>query len=383
MIRRVRQLVDDVHSAMQSRKVYGEDHATWRERLRHVVEALGRACGDAGEVRIVCIDGRVYWNDSSVMDASAPSPLGEAMRRAGLAWLVISKDAAEDELASFIRASADERDLSQVLSGLRGLRGGRAVASSENSGPPAELAGAVLSQFAIRTLCEEVEEGLEGALQNPVEAAKQVVGVVDRIAAVVASARTAMLPLASLKTHDEYTYVHTVNVGIMSAALAEAVGLRADQVHDIMLGAILHDIGKQLVPAEILNKGGKLSDVEAEVMRRHPVDGARVLLDVGELPDVVPIIAFEHHMHVNGGGYPKMARRWACNLAGQIVHVADVFDALRTNRPYRAALSTTEACGIMYRGAGSEFDGALLDAFFEHVAVRSERDSGATATRAA
>jgi len=383
MIEHVREVVAHLHAAMQAKKVYGEDHPVWTERLREVVRSLGAATSDGGELRLVCIGGRVFWNDRSIVDGSGPGSIGAALERGGLSWLSVGSGASEDELACLIRASVAGEDLRAAIDGCPTLRVGTASVAGEGDATATSGNAVLLRRFALDEMCDEVGQGLEVAVQLPGESARRLVGLVDRIAAVVASARTAMLPLASLKTHDEYTYVHTVNVGIMSAALAEAVGLRADQVHDIMLGAILHDIGKQLVPKSILNKGGKLTDDEAEVMRRHPVDGARVLLDSGELPDLVPIIAFEHHMHVNGGGYPKMPRRWVCNLAGQIVHVADVFDALRTNRPYRAALSTTEACGIMYQGADGEFDRALLDAFFGQVVVRSERDSGTASATAA
>lgn len=383
MIELVRDVVAHLHAAMQARKVYGEDHPVWAERLREVVRSLRAAAPDGGELRLVCIGGRVFWNDQSIADGTGPGSIGAALEHDGLSWLSVGSGASEDDLACLIRACVVGEDLRAALDGRHALRVRTASVAGERDSAATSGNAMLLRRFAMDEMCDEVGQGLEGAIRSPAESARRLVGLVDRIAAVVASARTAMLPLASLKTHDEYTYVHTVNVGIMSAALAEAVGLRADQVHDIMLGAILHDIGKQLVPKSILNKGGKLTDDEAEVMRRHPVDGARVLLDSGDLPDLVPIIAFEHHMHVNGGGYPKMPRRWVCNLAGQIVHVADVFDALRTNRPYRAALSTTEACGIMYRGADGEFDRALLDAFFGQVVVRSERDSGPASAKAA
>lgn len=390
MIQLARDVVDHLHSAMQARKVYGQDHSASGEQLRQAVAALrsfGRSEGPLehrqAELRLVCIAGRLYWNDQSVSTMGQHAPIAVAMEKSHLAWLSIACDTSEDELAAFLHACADSGDLAPVLASKRGIHGGAAIAASALSAAAPPSTTELVSTLAIGSLCGDIQSGLELANQSPAEATSRLVALVDRIAAVVASARTAMLPLASLKSHDEYTYVHTVNVGIMSAALAEVVGLRADQVHDIMLGAILHDIGKQLVPTEVLNKGGRLTEAEVEIVRRHPVDGARVLLDVGDLPDIVPIVAFEHHMHIDGGGYPRMGRGWACNLAGQIVHVADVFDAMRTNRPYRAALSTAEACNVMYQGAGTEFDRALLDAFYEHVVVRSKRDVENTVSAAA
>lgn len=366
--------IECFHACVQARRVYGEDHAAWREQLRRLEAAAREACVGSGECRIVCVAGRLYAGEASLAPGGEISPLASALDRAGLSWLGFTGHATPDELTALVRACDPEANFAALIEGLKGVHTGIALPDGGSGGAGSIATNGVMPHLTLDSTCLELGSSLGAVLSSPGEAARQVVGVVDRLASVVASARTAMLPLASLKTHDEYTYVHTVNVGILSAALAEAVGLRADQVHDIMLGAVLHDIGKQLVPSAILNKGGKLNDEEAAIMKRHPVDGARVLLEAGDLPDVVPIIAFEHHMHLDGGGYPKIPGRWKCNLAGQIVHVADVFDALRTNRPYRAAMSTTEACRVMYLGATREFDPVLLDAFFEGVATRCDRD---------
>lgn len=375
----VLELVHALHAAMQARKVYGEDHATWKACVRSARESAARACGDEGEARLVALGERLLWNDETVDPDAGPAPIARALTNAGLAWITISAKVDEEQLAALARACAEGGDLAAALAPLRDIRAGVAVAGSA----PVTAGEAFAPAIALDAMDADVASALGAALTDPDAAAEQLVGVVDRIAAVVASARTAMLPLAAVKSHDEYTYVHTVNVGIMSAALAEAVGLRPDQTHDLMLGALLHDVGKQLVPAEVLNKNGKLSDAELALMKRHPTDGARILLDAGDLPEVVPIIAFEHHLRLDGRGYPSVPNSWRPNLASLIVHVADVFDALRTNRPYRPAMGTPEACHAMYQDADTSFDRALLDAFFERVVVKSARDAGPSGFKAA
>ena len=132
--------------------------------------------------------------------------------------------------------------------------------------------------------------------------------------------------------------MHTVNVAILSAALGEAVGMRPNQVFDLTLAALLHDVGKQHTPLAILNKPGKLDDGERQQMEQHASVGAALLLARRGVPDVAPIVAMEHHANVDGTGYPRLRRNARPHVASQIVHVADVFDALRTNRPYRAAM---------------------------------------------
>ncbi|MCC6659974.1 MAG: HD-GYP domain-containing protein [Phycisphaerales bacterium] len=197
--------------------------------------------------------------------------------------------------------------------------------------------------------------------------------IVAEICAAVAVCGGAMAPLAELKSHDEYTFVHTINVGVLSAALAEAVGLGTELVHDVTAGALLHDVGKQAMPPEILNKNGQLNDEELAIMRRHPVEGARMLYGARHVPDTARIIALEHHMHIDGTGYPAQPPGWRIALQSQIVQIADVFDALRTDRPYRSAMPLDGALAILQKNAGKWFDEQLLAVFIERVVGARDR----------
>jgi HD-GYP domain-containing protein (c-di-GMP phosphodiesterase class II) len=135
----------------------------------------------------------------------------------------------------------------------------------------------------------------------------------------------------------------------------------------LILAALLHDVGKQRTPLAILNKPGKLDDPERKQMELHPVTGAAMLLERPGVPDVAPVVAFEHHANLDGTGYPRLIRQPRPHLASQIVHVADVFDALRTNRPYRAALDDAKVRQILLEGAGKQFDPTLVELFLDRV----------------
>jgi putative nucleotidyltransferase with HDIG domain len=197
--------------------------------------------------------------------------------------------------------------------------------------------------------------------------------VVVDICAAVSVARGIMPPLASLKSHDEYTFVHTINVALLSTALAEEVGMRGDTLLDLTVAAVLHDIGKRMIPKSVLNKEGKLTDDEWKIVQRHPVDGARLLFDAPDIPPIAPIVAYEHHMYPDGG-YPRVAGGWKMHLASRIVQVADVFDALRTDRPYRAGMSPQDAIDILQKDAGTRYEHALLDAFIGRVSGNTQRE---------
>jgi putative two-component system response regulator len=138
------------------------------------------------------------------------------------------------------------------------------------------------------------------------------------------------------------------------------------------MAGLLHDIGKTRIPKDILVKPGKLTDAEREVMNRHPVDGARLILKSEQSLDLAAVVAYEHHIMIDGTGYPHFRYGRACHLASRLVHVCDVFDALRTDRPYRQAWPLQKTLAYIEERAGTEFDADIVRGF---VAMMNEWDS--------
>jgi putative nucleotidyltransferase with HDIG domain len=173
-----------------------------------------------------------------------------------------------------------------------------------------------------------------------------------------------VLPLLELKSVDQYTTTHSCNVAMLSMGLAEELGLSSSQVREIGTAALLHDIGKVRVPPEILVKAGKLTDEEFDLMRRHPVDGARILSLRGKGHALAAIVAYEHHIWENGsGGYPGFAFARHCHYASRVVHVCDLYDALSTRRPYREAWPRERTLAMLRSRAGIEVDEDIVAAF--------------------
>ena len=165
-----------------------------------------------------------------------------------------------------------------------------------------------------------------------------------------------LMPLLDLRAYDEYTTTHSLNVSVLTMALAEFMGLAARDVRTFGVAGLLHDLGKVRVPPEILNKAGKLTDEERAVMQQHPVDGAKIILTSDRELDLAAAVAYEHHIMIDGGGYPRCHFKRACHPASVLVHVCDVYDALRTNRPYRGAWESAKVLSYIEERAGSEFD---------------------------
>jgi putative nucleotidyltransferase with HDIG domain len=165
-----------------------------------------------------------------------------------------------------------------------------------------------------------------------------------------------------LEARDAYTHGHSQRVARHALRIAQALRVPAEEVRRIWTAATLHDVGKLYTPREILNKPGRLTDEEFDVIRRHPVDGAAMLVDVEGDPEIVAIVR-SHHERLDGRGYPDGLAGQDIPLGARIIAVADTFDALTSTRSYRPAASHKRALDILRKEAGTQLDGAAVAAF--------------------
>lgn len=172
-----------------------------------------------------------------------------------------------------------------------------------------------------------------------------------------------IIPLLQLKEFDQYTTTHSTNVAVLAMALAEYLELGAKDVRNYGVAGLLHDLGKVRVPKEILVKPGKLTEQERDVMRLHPEDGARIILQRERKLDLAATVAYEHHIMLNGTGYPHLHYHRNCHHASHLVHICDFYDALRTNRPYRGAWESEKVLTYIENGIGREFEETAARAF--------------------
>jgi putative nucleotidyltransferase with HDIG domain len=360
MIERMDKAILALQAAATARRLYGVDHAVVTRQVDQAFETLAALLAERKELRVVRLEQALVFEDvelpSNVYLAEVLTPRLAAHR---IEWLEFRSGLARAELVTLLDQL--ERAPAELLrSGTAHIQTGRLGHSdaAEKLGKAGTLAvDDTVSQF------REIWGGLRGG-GRPDE---KLSDLVESIRLAVAVGADVCKQLADVKNHDEYTFVHTVNVAILSAALGEAVGMRPNQVFDLTLAALLHDVGKQRTPLAILNKPGRLDDGERKQMEQHTTAGAAILLARPGVPDVAPIVAMEHHANVDGTGYPNLRRVGRPHLASQIVHVADVFDALRTNRPYRAAMDDAKVRSILMEGAGKAFDASLVDLFLDRV----------------
>ena len=191
----------------------------------------------------------------------------------------------------------------------------------------------------------------------------EVEAVIRSLSIAMHGGRQVIIPLLQLKEFDQYTTTHSMNVAVLTMALAEFLGLGARDVRTFGIAGLLHDVGKVKIPLAVLTKPGRFTDDERALMNQHPIEGARIILKSEEDLDLPAVVAYEHHIMLNGGGYPTFRFRRDCHRASKLVHVCDVYDALRTHRPYREAWPQDKALRYLEDRAGEEFDRELVTAF--------------------
>ncbi len=177
-----------------------------------------------------------------------------------------------------------------------------------------------------------------------------------------------MVNIVDLKMYDDYTYHHSLSVAVIALTVGIALGLNDIELHQLGLSAVLHDIGKLMIPASIIQKPGRLTAEEFDLIKNHPLYGTKILPHRHDIPETVFDGILSHHERMDGSGYPSGLKDKEIPLSGRILAVADVYDALTSNRPYRLPSLPSEASEYIMGGTGTYFDEDVVSAFIRKVA---------------
>ncbi len=356
-------------SAVTSLRLYGDSHPSSRIHADRAAELMNSALRPNPVQRIIIMPDAIAIGNSPMPKTDELASRLETLRELGVDCILAARGVRGDEILDLARCilnkSRPEKSAHLDYASLQAADGDVNVLAAMCA-----VANTEATRARIEDTWQRIQRGggADGKLWS----------AIGDITASATTSAGSLIPLAALKHHDQYTFVHTINVAILSTALARAVGASGQLLADITAAALLHDVGKRLVPSQILNKPIKLTKPEIEVVHRHPSNGAELLIGAPEVPELAAVVAYEHHMDLDGGGYPRRKRRWRISLASQIVHIADVFDALRTDRPYRKALDLEKALGIMELSSGRSYDADLFEVFrtriAEHVDVQEAKD---------
>jgi putative nucleotidyltransferase with HDIG domain len=218
------------------------------------------------------------------------------------------------------------------------------------------------SKSAVMSMFSEIRMGKAIRLENAAS-------LVDDISESVNRNVSALITLARLKNQDDYTYMHSVAVCALMIALAKQLGLTEKQIKEAGTAGLLHDIGKMSVDSAILNKPGKLTDLEFEIVRRHPEEGHQYLLQAGGIGEAALDVCLHHHERVDGTGYPHRLKSDELSLYAKMGAICDVYDAITSNRPYKAGWCPADSIKKMASWSGTHFDADIFKAFVKTVGI--------------
>jgi len=325
-----------------------------------VAEFGGRAIGLLPEVcpeealSIAVIGQSLIVNDTPLPERGMHiESFMRRMKKKGIDRVVFRAGLEKDELARFVEAVASRDSLSSSPHIAVGIVEVKFAAE----GPEAAT---LLQEASLK-----VGEALEGVSRfRRLDMVGLEEAVVSFVAAIKRQGKVLRI-VSPVKTHNQYTYVHATNVSVLTIFQAESLKVTGEDLHDIGLAGLLHDVGKMFVAAGILDKPGKLDAGEWAEIQSHPRRGAVYLSKLADVPPLASIVAFEHHIKFNGGGYPD-SRRIARtpHIVSQMVAISDFFDALRTARSYRRPMDVASIARLLREGAQRrDFNPVLVDSF--------------------
>jgi putative nucleotidyltransferase with HDIG domain len=360
-------------SALRAAQFYSVHHPLVAQNVAAFTEALTQVFGNQQTVTLGVVSSEFVVGDVPLIRAStAMSDLLKRLQRAGVERITIDRAVTPEETRTLIHALAALEATAAIgrddpaMPSMPHIQVGRIqVQQRVDAGTVDTAAVRQLYSDATKLASELWDVTRNEGKPDP----EQARSVVDSLAQAAAQNRTALLALTALKEYDNYTFTHMVNVSILTMAQARALGIDGVVLREFGLAGLMHDIGKVRTPAEILNKAAALTHAEYEIIKRHVVDGAEILRSTPDIPPVVPIVAFEHHLRIDGTGYPVGIKRRDLNLATQLCGIADVYDAMRSKRRYQQAMPTERILAVLQGNDGSQFDQRLVRRFVQTVGV--------------
>jgi HD-GYP domain-containing protein (c-di-GMP phosphodiesterase class II) len=303
-----------------------------------------------------------FWKTRFVLrdPADLQKLLASSVREA---WIDTSKGCDVDTTAAL--EIAPRRDSQPVREPARPATAAAAAAPPARESMSAELqrASALVNQSrgAVTSLFAEARMGR--ALD-----AEKCLPLVDEIASSVWRNPGAIVSLARLKTHDDYTYMHSMAVCALMVSLGRQLGMDEARAREVGLAGMLHDMGKAAMPLEVLNKPGKLTDAEYDTMKLHPQRGFEMLQEGKGVGEVALDVCLHHHERPDGKGYPDGLAGESLSVVARMGAVCDVYDAITSNRPYKSGWDPAESIAKM-AAWGSQFDAEVFQAFVKSLGI--------------
>lgn len=366
--------------------------AAWQEFIRLLITAAANAdlytpehpqvtrlCGKAleliksqlvtkNQIDILLIDQNIVLDETPLASNLHTVRFTDALRTRGIEHLSLQGAISQQELLQLILLLAKRQDPPQQPRNSANLRFGSIdMSDTRQKSRATKATSRPADSDLLQCERDQLAEIYTGARKKR---SLSLTGLKDIVAHFLQALDQELNPLLAifpLHQQDQYSFTHSTNVCLLTLAHARRLGLKGPLLHDIGIAALLHDIGKLFLPVDIINKPGKPSDEEWQMIRLHPVRGAEYLIGTPGVPQLAVVTAYEHHMKYNLTGYPAAKTDWQQHLCSHMTTIADIFDALRTKRSYREAMAAGKVRQMLSNISGEELHPRLTSTFLQMI----------------
>jgi len=355
-------------ASVKSAAFYPQAHPAVRQPLEELAGIFSEMFREKPEIHLGVVEG-VFFLESNLFVApnSSVAELAERLLGKGISALTLLPGVSSDDLflfasllarknfpAELVFEELSKKGVTTIRYGIDEVQDG----SAADEGKASSTRTYFDALNAVRETMKDIECGR-------IPSSSRINAVVENMVSLAINDPTTLVGLAMIKDYDNYTFNHSVNVGILAVALAAYLGMDRDALRDTNTAGLLHDIGKIKIEKAILNKPGKLTGEEFEEMKKHAEKGAEI---VGKMEDIHPRVTdavLGHHIRYNRTGYPEWARQKGFDQLADILAVADCYDAITTLRTYNSPALPKVALDIMRRVSGSSLSSELVQKFEE------------------
>ena len=372
--------------SLRALSLYPEDHPETEKKISGFFQRVSKFLEQRSSLSLIFIGGEIVVENTPLPELSNTlTQFIGRMEDMKLQRITFRRGLTKEEFIRFLKL---------LLPLLKNPSDADLIISKNQEALPHMLAGSLPYDTGPQLSHEEIASALQTASQSALSFTGQLKDMFTDLEGPLSEAKVTMakettetvyrmvttgeMPLKMLilrRSSDPDPYMHAINVSALSMGIAQMLELKEGTILEVGLAGLLHDIGLHSSPSVSLTKTSTLTLDEKKLQYEHPIRGAEILLSSPGMPDLVPIVAYEHHLQYNGGGYPKQESTRQLNMASMITFIANSYDNLRRNRPKRKALSMTEAINWMDRKAGEIFHPLLLKQFRALVKTQAKEDS--------
>ena len=373
---KVKQFVLKMVHAFNTREMYGAGHKLTNEAVSELYALLSEILLEEGSLTIGIVGDEVAFQKEPFYEISKGiKTFIERLKSAKAEKISFSRGVTKDEVDEFFLIISNLRKLSNIddYESVFGRPNITHIVIGELGLEKEEKQEEADFDEAVKKTYEEgsayLEETIDNIKENKPIDVSTARKIISGITTNLLRNKDLLKILTSTRSHDESTFVHEINVAIFTMLQAEALGIDKSYFNEIGVAALLHDAGKMAVSGSIIRKPGKLTDEEMGEISLHPVNGAKILLDLEGVPVLAAISAFEHHVRYDKSGYPKKIFGDKLNLISMMTTIADFYDAVRSERSYAESFSPEKTYKEMIELKGKFFHPDLLDNFFSIIGV--------------